>query len=309
MVGARGVEMYQIRYFLALSETLNFTHAAASCNVTQPALTRAIQCLEAELGGELVRRERSLSHLTDLGARMLPLMRQCYEAALAAKTMAQSIRKGDVAAFSIAVSHTVELAPFMSILGQLSRALPNLQLKMRRASGSEICKCLKSGEAELAIAGPLGEAWSRLDAFPLFDESFDLFVGRKHRLSGRSDAEFKDLSSETLVVNTKCEMADELIECLRTKGIEATRLHRVATQSDLLTLVEANLGVAIIPTDAARSYSLNQVRLNQLDFVRKVSVYSAAGRRRGACCTTMLNMLRAADWRSGAITKQKTVVQ
>lgn len=36
------MEMHQIRYFLAVCEVLNFTKAAESCNVTQPALTRAI---------------------------------------------------------------------------------------------------------------------------------------------------------------------------------------------------------------------------------------------------------------------------
>ena len=41
------MEMQQIRYFLTLAQTLNFTHAAEECHVTQPALTRAIQALEA----------------------------------------------------------------------------------------------------------------------------------------------------------------------------------------------------------------------------------------------------------------------
>ena len=75
------MEMHQIRYFLAAARTLNFTRAAEECNVAQPSLTRAIQQLEEELGGDLFRRERKLSHLTDLGQRMLPLMQQCYDMA------------------------------------------------------------------------------------------------------------------------------------------------------------------------------------------------------------------------------------
>ena len=51
------MELHQIRYFLALSKTLNFTRAAEEFNVSQPALSRAISQLEAELGGELFRRE------------------------------------------------------------------------------------------------------------------------------------------------------------------------------------------------------------------------------------------------------------
>jgi hypothetical protein len=44
------VELYQIRYFLALCETLNFARAAEQCNVSQPSLTRAVQKLEQEFG-------------------------------------------------------------------------------------------------------------------------------------------------------------------------------------------------------------------------------------------------------------------
>jgi DNA-binding transcriptional LysR family regulator len=78
------MEMHQIRYFLAVARTLNFTRAAEECRVSQPALTRAIQQLEDEFCGKLLRREGKLSHLTELGDRMLPLVQQCYESALAA---------------------------------------------------------------------------------------------------------------------------------------------------------------------------------------------------------------------------------
>ena len=65
------MEMHQVRYFLAVARTLNFTRAADECNVTQPSLTRAINQLEAELGGDLFRRERPAG-LTELG-RACPL--------------------------------------------------------------------------------------------------------------------------------------------------------------------------------------------------------------------------------------------
>jgi DNA-binding transcriptional LysR family regulator len=64
------MEMHQVRYFLAVARTLNFTKAADHCNVAQPSLTRAVKQLEAELGGDLFRRERP-AQLTELGQRML----------------------------------------------------------------------------------------------------------------------------------------------------------------------------------------------------------------------------------------------
>ena len=294
--------MHQIRYFLAVSDTLNLTKAAERCNVAQPSLTRAIKALEFELGGELLRRERALSHLTELGQRMLPMLRQCYETALAAKMVAASIRKGEAAPLSIAVSQTLALRPFTPALQELSRALPGLQLKLLRGSAGEIAEYLKTGTAELAIAGPLGEAWSRIDSFPLFKEPVDLVVSRSHRLAERSGVEFRELGSEVLLVNAGCELAEELTACLRANGIAEMATHQVATQDDVLALLKANLGVAIIPVGGVETRELRRIPLKQLDLVRGVSVYTVAGRHRAIACATLLNMLRAADWAFDAAT-------
>jgi len=58
------MEMHQVRYFLAVADELNFSRAAEKCNVSQPSLSRAIQLLEREFGGQLFRREYSRTHLS-----------------------------------------------------------------------------------------------------------------------------------------------------------------------------------------------------------------------------------------------------
>src|SRR4051812_28333526 len=98
------MEMHQVRYFLAVAQLLNFTRAAEECNVTQPSLTRAIKQLEAELGGDLFRRERPAAQLTELGQRMHPLLKQCFEAAAGARSLASSFKGGDIGALRIALT-------------------------------------------------------------------------------------------------------------------------------------------------------------------------------------------------------------
>ena len=66
------MELHQIRYFLAVEREQNFTRAAQLCNITQPALTRAIQKLEAETGGKLFHRRHGRAELTELGRAMSP---------------------------------------------------------------------------------------------------------------------------------------------------------------------------------------------------------------------------------------------
>src|SRR5262245_12530141 len=101
------MEMHQVRYFLAVARTLNFTRASEECHVSQPSLTRAIKHLEGELGADLFRRERPAAQLTELGERMLPLLQQCYDSALGARALASSIKAGDVSALRLALSRTI----------------------------------------------------------------------------------------------------------------------------------------------------------------------------------------------------------
>jgi DNA-binding transcriptional LysR family regulator len=288
--------MHQIRYFLAVSETLNLTKAAKRCNVAQPSLTRAIKALEAELGGELIRRERDLSHLTELGQRVLPMLRQCYETAVSAKSVAASMQSAEVVPLSLALSHTIGLNSFEPMLQELSRVFPGLQLKLHRGSRNEVVDYLKSGTAEMAIAGPLGEAWPRLDAFPLFDLPCDLAAAPAHRLAIKGSVEFKDLVSETLVIDTGCELVEDIRARLKANGIFGSATHDVGTREDQLALLKANLGIAIITAAAAETFALSRISLKQLDLRLTVSAYTVAGRQRGTACATLLNMLRAADW-------------
>jgi len=290
------MEMHQIRYFLTVARTLHFTRAAEECHVTQPALTRAIHLLEEELGGELLRRERTLTHLTELGRRMLPLMRQCYESALSAKTLARALNAGETTSLAIAISRSVNLALLTAPLGELSRGCPGVQLRLGRGSAADIAELLKRGEAEFALAGPLDQVWQRLDTWPLFSEPFELIVHREHRLAGRNLVELHQLANERLLVQAECELAEELAHRLHRQGITTAGAHQVTTDHDLITLVEAGLGIAIVPASALRSERLRAVPLDGLDLSRTVALYGVAGRRRSPVATMLLNLLRAADW-------------
>jgi LysR family transcriptional regulator, hydrogen peroxide-inducible genes activator len=66
------MELAQVRSFIALCRTLNFTRAAGQCNVTQPAFTRAMQKLEVEFGGLLIFRECNLTQLMERGRATRP---------------------------------------------------------------------------------------------------------------------------------------------------------------------------------------------------------------------------------------------
>src|SRR3954463_11744821 len=105
--GNAPMEMQHVRYFVALAGTLNFTRAAEQCNVSQPALTRAIQQLEHELGGPLFHRERGNTHLSELGRMMLPYLTTVEESCRAARDQARAVKRLERATLMIGTMCTI----------------------------------------------------------------------------------------------------------------------------------------------------------------------------------------------------------
>jgi DNA-binding transcriptional LysR family regulator len=290
------MEMHQVRYFLAVARVLNFTRAADECNVTQPSLTRAIKQLEAELGGDLFRRERPASQLTELGQRMHPLLKQCYEAASGARALASSFKGGEVGALRIALTHAVDLSLLIPHLDQIKRQFNRLEFRFLRGNSSEVAEFLKKGEAELGIAAELGEDWDRLDTWPLFTESFDIVVNERHPLASREEISFEDLRAEQLLSRRYCEHSDRLNTSLREHGIDVDRSHEISSERDLIELLEADIGIAMIPQTASIPPTLKRAAVDGLDARRTVHLYGVAGRERTAVASAVMRMLRGADW-------------
>jgi DNA-binding transcriptional LysR family regulator len=289
------MEMHQVRYFLAVARVLNFTRAAEECHVAQPSLTRAIKQLEAELGGDLFRRERNLTHLTDLGHRMLPMLQQCYESALTAKSLAQSIKSGAIAPLAIGLSLAVEITLIVSFITELVRALPGLELRFLRGTGPEIAELLKRGEIEVALAGNLGETWDRLESWALFTEPYKFVVGPDHPLSAKSTVTSADVAKERLVSRTHCEHIPEVTAFLAEMGLGKDS-HKVCSETDVGALLKPNIGFSVMPHSSASALGLKVLNVDSFDIQRTVCVYAVAGRQRSTAASTFIKMLRAADW-------------
>jgi len=290
--------MQQVRYFLAVARTLNFTRAAEECSITQPALTRAIKQLEEEFGGDLIRREGRNSHLTDLGHRMQPVLQQVYDSALTAKLLAAKVKAGEVATLAVAVSRTLDLDLIVPTLTELQRTFPNLQLRVRRGAGADICAMLKSGEADLALGGPVGETWDRLEAWPMFHEAFDLVVGAGHDLAMRNMLELSVelVSRQRFLTHSQADPAEMDPARLGAAGIDLANAHQVDSDRDLEALIVANFGVAVMPASALKGERIRHLRCTVLDLKRTVAIYSVAGRPRTREASALLNLVRSTDW-------------
>ena len=227
---------------------------------------------------------------------MHPLLQQCYDAASGARMLASSFKSGEVGALRIALSHSIDLSLLIPYLNQIKRQFNRLEFRFLRGSSQEVGEYLKKGEAELGIAAELGDDWDRLDTWPLFTEDFYLVVNRRHPLASRDNIGFDDLRTEQLLSRNYCEHSDRLGRSLREHGIDVDRSHEVSSERDLIELLEADIGVAVIPRTASLPDTLKRAPVDGLDSRRTVHLYGVAGRQRTAVASAVMRMLRGADW-------------
>jgi len=144
------MRLEQLQAFLAVTETGSFQKAAQCCGVTQSAISRQIQALEADLGAPLFHRTAQ-AKLTVSGDLLLPRARKiCQEWQNAAQDVAQLVA-GKQPELCVAAIHSICAHQLPPVLQQFCRDYPNVQLRVTALGSDRSLKVLKDGLVDLAI--------------------------------------------------------------------------------------------------------------------------------------------------------------
>jgi DNA-binding transcriptional LysR family regulator len=272
------MEIHQIKYFVALCDTLNFTRAAARCNVTQPSLTRAIKLLEEELGGALFHRERANTHLTDLGRLMRPHLEQILSEIEAAKGRAQDARKLQRTTASLGMMCTIGPTKLLDLIGSYRRRYADASLVVRDGRGHDLQAMLLAGEMEIAIFGLAEPLDERLHALPLFEERFVIAIPPGHRFAAQEVVRGEELIGEASVSRANCEFHDHIAATFRERGIKTVPVYSSERDDWVMAMVQAGLGIALAPHCALTLAGLAWRPLVEPEFVRQIVIATVRGR-------------------------------
>ena len=290
------MEMHQVRYFLAVADSLNFTRAAELCHVSQPALTRAIQQLEQELGGLLLRRERRLTHLTDFGRLIEPHLRRLSADAEAAKTTARKFLNLQQAQIRLGIMCTVGPARFVGFLAGFHAANPGCEMTLVEGIPPRISQMLLQGELDLAVMAQPDPFNERLDALSLYRERFCIAFPIGHRLEQQNRIRIVEIAGETYLRRINCEYRDYLVDRLREHGL-ATRVGFQSEREDWIQMmVAAGFGVCFLPEFSPTIPGVLTQPVTDPEVVRDVSLVSMSGRRFSPAVLAFIRAIRAHDW-------------
>lgn len=272
------MELHEIRYFLAVARTLNFTRAAELCNVSQPALTRGIQKLEAELGGMLVARERQNTHLTELGRMMLPHFREVVTRTEAARDNAQRFMRAEMAELAIGTLCSMGPRHFAGFLGDYLAAHAGIAVSLVDGVPEQLEDLLLSGTLDVAVMARPEGFDARFVTQPLYDEGFRIACARQHRFAGLPEVPLEELAEERYLSRINCEYQDVLAAAVRAAGGRLSVPLQAAREDWIQAMVAAGRGVCFLPEYAALIPGLVLVPMPEPEVTRRVCVVTVAGR-------------------------------
>jgi LysR family transcriptional regulator, hydrogen peroxide-inducible genes activator len=294
------MEMHQVRYFLAVCETLNFTRAAERCNVAQPSLTRAIKNLEDELGGPLFHRERNQTHLTDLGKLMQPYIDQVWRQSEEAKTRAKGFVGMKDAPLSIGVMCTIGPIRLVDFMHRFSERHPGIAVHLRDGKGLALQEWLLNGELDLAIYGLPGELDDRLHAKPLFSERFVIAFGAGHRFQALNAVPMRELHGERYLSRVNCEFADHVRRIAEERGITPQRPYRSERDDWILAMVKAGLGYGFFPECAVTLDGVTTRPMVEPEIERTINLVTVRGRPHSPAVGAFMREAVAFKWQAAA---------
>ncbi len=286
----------ELRYFLALCETLNFTRAAERCFVTQPAFSRAIQGLEDRLGGPLVRRERGNTHLTELGRMMRPYFEQVVAQADEAKKRAREYVRLDRTTLSVGLMCTIGPTRMVDLFVGFNERHEGVELYLRDGGAGSLEELLTKGELDVAIYCKPEAQLDTLHYVRLYEERFVIAMCPSHPLARLNAVTMKNLHGHRYLSRANCEYVDVLRDAAAAQGVEVERPYRSERDDWIQAMTLAGVGFTMIPEFAVTIPGLVVRPLIEPEVTRVVNVVTVRGRPHSPAVGAFVSECKRYPW-------------
>lgn len=247
------MDIYQLRYFVAVAETGSFTKAAARCHVSQPSLSQQIINLEEETGQRLFHRLGRKVSLTDAGQLLLERSRRIISET---DNTLRELRDDPALGYRVSVGAVQTVAHFFLPAVVAYCRANNVRIKLRSFEDFRptILTAILHGEIDWGLVSlPLHDP--QLEVVPIFREPLLLAVAATHPLAERTNVSFSDLSEENFIqLGDASSLTAQVQRIGLDNDFEPHITHRCAQLTTVKTLTAMGLGVSILPQTVRSAY-------------------------------------------------------
>ena len=257
------MEFFQLRCFVTVATELNFSKAAERLNMTQPPLSRQIQLLEHQLGVALLTRTTRSVSLTAAGRAFLTEAQTLLERAERAAVSAKKIAAGDIGSvrLSFVPSAVYEFVP--RLIAETQRQRPDIKITLSEMNSFEQQEAVRSRQVDLGIVRSHAKALTSDIAFEyLLSEPFVLAMSSQHPLTQQENITLEQLQDEPFIMYSHSEyhpFNELLTGMFRAARVEPNFVQQLGLTLTILSLVNANLGLALVTQSAAEIQFTNVV--------------------------------------------------
>jgi DNA-binding transcriptional LysR family regulator len=267
------MDLYPLHVFHTIATERSFSRAAEKLHRTQPAVSLALQRLEADLGEKLIDRSGKELVLTDAGRAVLDYARRFENLQGELENALAELRDNSAGRLSIGANETTSLY-LLRHIERYRRLYPKVKVQVRRSLSSKIPSELIDGNLELGVVSydPRDE---RLIAKVIYTDSLAFVVSPAHRFADRDAVSIKELGKETFIAhNVISPYREAVLTEFRRHNAELNMDIEMPTIETIRKLVQENLGVAFLPrmcveTEIAQG-NLRCIKVTELSIERKV---------------------------------------
>ena len=288
------MELYQLRYFVAVAETGNFTRASERSNVSQPSLSQQILNLEREVGHKLFHRLGRKAVLTEAGHAFLERARRIlFEVENATRELGDHPSLGR--RISVGAVQTVMPYLLAPAITKAREALPNVTIDAREDFRNDLVRAVVEGDLDFAVV-PLPIKEHRVSIEPLLTEPLLLVVGKEHPFTTRREITINDLAGETFISLGDLSALNAQIRAFFGDHNFLPRIgYRCAQVATLKLFVSMGLGISILPQLARMpddKDTLTYLRLTGSEPTRELAVVRHLQRYQSRGAEQFLALLR-----------------
>ncbi len=243
------LNLSHLNCFVAVAEELSFSRAAARLSMTQPPLTRQIQMLEHQVGATLFERSTRSVNLTAAGRTFLTEAKQIIELTKNAAEKARRTQAGELGIMTISFVSCAIYQNLPSLIHQIETMQPGVSISLREMSTMHQLDALRLNQIDLGVVrkSPLPKG---INSRLLLREKFVLAMPANHPLANQEDLTISSLHQQPFInydPSSWRPFYDMITMTLNSHGIEPKYIHSVGSTVAILSLINGNMGMALVP--------------------------------------------------------------
>ena len=245
------IDLADLEAVVALAETLHFGRAAERLHVSQPALSKRLRKLEAQIGGPLLLRRYRDVRLTEAGRLLAGRGRELLRESAATLAFSRRAARGEVGRLRIGFGIASVIGLLPQVLLRFRRSHPDVQLELRDMSTPDQVERLAAREIDIGFVR-LPVTADRLVVRPILDERLVLATGPRSPWQPRTG--LRSVASEPFIIIARSRSAsfyDHALSVCAAAGFAPRIVQEANELFTVLSLVGAGLGVSLVPRSAA----------------------------------------------------------